>query len=135
MNHDPRTRSANVRSWPILRVDTSNEVTGVSFQACNRSLILSTEPTREISSASSVGTAAAAIDFATALALDAELPDAPALQRDPKVALALAEAQAAADRRERALYHGRRSLSLARLAGDDGQARAASAWLSAFEGR
>jgi hypothetical protein len=78
---------------------------------------------------------AAAIDFAAAFALDSELPDAPTLQRDAKVALALAEAQAASGRHDRALYHGQRALSLARLAGDDAQVRAASAWLAAFEGR
>ncbi len=77
---------------------------------------------------------AAVHDFAAALALDPRLPDTPALDRNPKVALALADALAASGRRDRALHHGRRALALARLTGDDAQARAASTWLTAFEG-
>jgi len=75
----------------------------------------------------------AARDFAAALALDPGLAATPALRRDPRVALALAEALAASGRRDLAFDQGRRALSLARLAGDDEQARAASEWLAGVE--
>jgi hypothetical protein len=78
---------------------------------------------------------AAARDFATALALDPRLAEEPALDRDARVTLALAEALAAAGQRAAAHEQARRALSLARLSGDEAQARAAAAWLAAFEGR
>ena len=76
--------------------------------------------------------ALAASELAAALALDPGLAETPTLARDPRVALALADAWARLGRPQLALDQGRRALSLARLAGDARQTRAASNWLAAF---